>query len=91
MKLLNGHAAAFAKLLLAFALGAGTAVAAAYNTFETTSAHRADQDRTDEMLREIRGDIKTLLGRTPPHYQVPKQPPRFEGYGRPPLKQKEGR
>lgn len=83
----NGSLLTFAKLLLAFTLGAGTAVAAAYSTFETTDAHRTDQERTERMLEEIRGDVKTLLGRTAPTFQIPKSVPPKEGYGKPPLPQ----
>lgn len=78
----NGYPAALAKLLLAFALGAGTAVAAAYNTFETATAHQHDQERTDRMLEEIRADIKILLGRS--QFRTPRTLPPEEGWGNPP-------
>jgi hypothetical protein len=86
----NGNVLLLAKLLLAFALGAGTAVAAAYNTFETGAAHQLDQARTEQMLEEIRGDIKTILSRTAPNFRIPKVPlDPGEGYGAPPRPQKQ--
>lgn len=86
----NGTTAALLKLVLAFALGAGTAVAGAYSTFETRPAHQTDQDRTDKMLQEIREDIKVLLQRVPAREaRVPGTKPQFEGWSNPPLPRKQ--
>lgn len=84
----NGGFATCAKLFLAFALGVGTAVAAAYNTFETGVAHERDQIRTELMLNEIRTDIKTLLGRS--QFRTPRTLPPEEGWGNPPRPGKDG-
>lgn len=84
----NGGLATCAKLFLAFALGVGTTVAAAYNTFETAVAHNRDQARTEQMLQEIRADIKILLGRS--QFRTPRTLPPEEGWGNPPRPGKDG-
>lgn len=66
----NGRLTSCLKFMLAFALGVGTTVAAVYNTFETAAHHASDQERTEQMLQEIRGDVKQLLERVP-RYRMP--------------------
>lgn len=87
----NDIAAFWLKLALAFGLGVGSAVAATFTTFETQKAHATDQNTNEQMLREIRQDVKMLLQRIPTDSKitVPEQPPVFEGYGRAPLPRKQ--
>lgn len=51
------------KLVFGIAVGIGSTVAATYTTFETQRGHDRDLQNVQEMLREIRGDIKQLLGK----------------------------
>lgn len=58
--MLNGTTAALLKLVLAFALGVGAAVAAAYTTFETQTDHDTDILRIERTLERIEGKIDRL-------------------------------
>lgn len=61
------------KWSLALVVGVGSAVAATYTTFETQSGHDKDLRGVQEMLQEIRGDVKKLLG-APPYTPAPPEP-----------------
>ena len=67
------------RLALAFALGVGTTVAAAYTTFETKMDHATDRDRIERKMDDMADDIKILLQRTPPGAQARPIPPWREG------------
>lgn len=83
----NGNAAGWIRIILAFSLGVGSAVAATFTTFETQKAHDADQESNQQMMKEMRDDIKTLLQRVPAQPTIRKKPeakPEYEGWGKPP-------
>lgn len=64
--------ATWLKVILGFALGAGTAVAATYNTFELQTAHATDvlrielqrQNDRDELYRRLH-DLELKIDRLP--------------------------
>lgn len=50
----NGLMALWGKVLLAFALGIGAAVAGTFTTFETQEAHDRDNARQERAIEELR-------------------------------------
>lgn len=56
----NGYAAIL-KLVLAFVIGAGGAVAATFTTFERVADHDADLGRVERQLDRIEAKVDRLL------------------------------
>ncbi len=59
----NGSLPAWGRLIIAFIIGVGTAVAATFTTFETQTDHDNDLVRVEDLLKEVRQDVKVLLQR----------------------------
>jgi len=91
----NGVTQKWLHLTLAFALGAGGAVAGTFTVFETRDNHREDilrierqrQADRDELLDTLRRIEEKVDALSHPHADVPAVPPPHSGYGRPPLPQ----